>query len=374
MSSGFLTLLRSRANLPTRIYGRQDAVLAILILFPLTRTGLALMPVPNIELFCDVVSLRSFSKAAAEREVTQSSVSQSVAALERRLGVQLIDRGKRPFELTHAGKVYHAGCRSLIDEFRKLEDRVRKMVDKVVGRVRIAAIYSVGLSEMDRYFARFRELYPDVELRIDYLHPDEVYQRVSSDEADLGLISFPKEGGEFTAQEWQRQPMILIVPPDHRLVEEGREESGVSVQSLEGEDFVGLTKELKIRRQIDHWLRDEKVSVNVVHSFDNIEHVKRAVEIGSGVSILPEPTVQREIEAGTLIALRLNDVQWFRPIGVIHKRNKSPSTAAAKFLELLKAAPETLPPVARSHAHKNGRSRIERPVIAPGFEEEIQHR
>lgn len=318
------------------------------------------MPLRNVELFCDVVALRSFSKAASERDVTQSSVSQSIAALEKRLSVQLIDRSKRPFELTPAGVVYHEGCRSLLDEYRKLEDRVRKMVDKVVGKVRIAAIYSVGLSEMDRYVARFREQYPEAELRIDYVHPDEVYRRVAADEADLGLVSFPKEGGEFTAQEWQRQPMVLVVPPEHRLAEDGREFGGVSVQSLGGENFVGLTEELKIRRQIDRWLKSEKVSVNVVHSFDNIENIKRAVEIGSGVSILPEPTVQREVEAGTLVALAIKDADWHRPIGVIHRRNKTLSTAASKFKELLKAPVESLPPVERANGHQKGRLRAER--------------
>lgn len=317
------------------------------------------MSLRNVELFCDVVVLRSFSKAAAERDVTQSSVSQSIAALEKRLGVQLIDRGKRPFELTPAGLVYHEGCRTLLDEYRELEDRVRKMVDKVVGKVRIAAIYSVGLSEMDRYVARFREVYPDVELRIDYVHPDEVYRRVAADEADLGLVSFPKEGGEFTAQEWQRQPMVLVVPPDHKLADEGRDQSGVPVQAIEGEDFVCFTEELKIRRQLDRWLKAEKVSVNAVHSFDNIENIKRAVEIGSGVSILPQPTVQREVEAGTLLALPLKDVAWFRPIGVIHRRNKTLSTAASKFKELLKAPVDSLPPIDRLNGHHKGWPRSE---------------
>lgn len=303
------------------------------------------MPLRNVELFCDVVALRSFSKAAADRDVTQSSVSQSVSALERRLGVQLIDRTKRPFELTPAGIAYHDGCRTLLDQFRKLEDNVRTMVNKVVGRVRVAAIYSVGLSEMDRYVARFRELFSDVELRIDYLHPDEVYRRVADDEADLGLVSFPKEGGEFTAQEWQRQPMVLVVPPDHKLAEAGRDLGCVAVQAIEGEDFVGFTEDLKIRRQTDRWLRAEKVSVSVVHSFDNIENIKRAVEIGSGVSILPEPTVQRETAAGTLVALRFRDVDWFRPIGVIHRRHKTLSTAAIKFKDLLAAPTASLPSV-----------------------------
>ena len=122
------------------------------------------------------------------------------------------------------------------------------------------------------------------------------------------------EGGEFTAQEWQRQSLVLVVPPGHKLADEGREHGSVTVQAIEGEDFVGFTEELTIRRQIDRSLRAEKVSVNVVHSFDNIENIKRAVEIGSGVSILPEPTVLREVEAGALVSLHLKDVAWYRPL------------------------------------------------------------
>ncbi len=326
------------------------------------------MPLRTVELFCDVVALHSFSKAAVERNVTQSSVSQSISALEKRLGVQLIDRGKRPFQLTAAGTVYHEGCRELLDEFHKLEDRVRTIVDKVVGRVRIAAIYSVGLSEMDRYLQRYRELYPEVDLRIDYVHPDEVYGRVSADEADLGLVSFPKEGGEFTAQEWQRQPLVLVVPPDHKLADDNRDRAGVAVQSIDGEDFVNFTEDLTIRRQIDRCLRSAKVTVNVVHSFDNIENIKRAVEIGSGVSILPEPTVQREVEAGTLVALPLKDVAWFRPLGVIQKRHKALSTAADKFKELLRVSPANLPPVERINGHKHRRSRTTMPVLTGATE------
>ena len=322
------------------------------------------MPLRNVELFCDVVTHRSFSKAAIEREVTQSSVSQSISALERRLGVQLIDRSKRPFELTPAGAVYHEGCRSLLDEFRKLDDRVRAMVNKVVGRVRLVAIYSVGLSEMDCYVQRFRDQYPDVDLRIDYLHPNEVYRRVSADEAELGLVSFPKEGGEFSSQPWQRQPMVLVVSPGHELAEEGRQLDGVSVQALDGLPFVNFTEDLTIRRQIDRWLKAEKVSVNVVHAFDNIENIKRAIEDGLGVSILPEPTVQREVARKTLVALSLKDVSWHRPLGVIHKRHKALSTAATKLLDLLKILPESLPPIEQVHRYKNGRRQSGRPVMS----------
>lgn len=289
------------------------------------------MHLRNVELFCDVVTRRSFSKAAEANNVSQSSASQAVHMLEKRLGICLIDRSKRPLELTPAGKVYFDGCRTLLESFRAIEDSVQRFENKVTGRVRIAAIYSIGLLQMNSYVRRFRELYPDVELRLEYLQPDEVYDRVLDDDADLGVVSFPRGGGEISSQLWQQQAMLLVVPPDHELA--GCK--SVSVNDLDERDFVGFRKELTIRRQIDRWLKDARVNVNVIHEFDNIENIKRAVEIGSGVSILPIPTLRKETESGSLIAIPFNDVKWYRPLGIIHRRHKTLTTAVNTFLEQL---------------------------------------
>ena len=297
------------------------------------------MHLRNVEIFCDVVARRSFSKAAEAHNVSQSSASQAVHMLEKRLGIQLIDRSKRPFELTPAGQVYYDGCRELLDNFRKIEDRVQQMRNRVIGRVRIASIYSVGLLQMDAYVRRFEELYPEAALQLEYLHPDQVYERVLNDEADLGLVSFPKDGGEISSILWQEQEIVLVVAPSHSLAERRT----IPVAALDGEDFVAFTAELTIRRQIDRWLKKAGVAVGVVHEFDNIETIKRAVEIGSGVALLPLPTVRRELEARTLAALRFEDVKWYRPLGIVHKRHKALATAASKFVELLHEDPETFP-------------------------------
>lgn len=292
-----------------------------------------------VELFCDVVQHRSFSKAAAAHDVSQSSASQAVHALEERLGTLLIDRSKRPFELTPAGEVYYNGCRALVDGYRAVEDQVLRLRDKVTGPVRVVAIYSVNLLQMDCYLKRFGELYPEAWVRVDYQHPEAVYEQVLHDEADLGLVSFPRDRGEITSIPWQSQPMVLVVPPSHPLA--GRE--SVSVQDISGEDFVGFTTDLTIRKQVDRWLKASRIAVNIVHEFDNIENIKRAVEAGSGVAILPLPTVRREVENHALSALPLSDVQWLRPLGIVHKRHKTLSTAVLKFIELLHQDPATFP-------------------------------
>jgi DNA-binding transcriptional LysR family regulator len=284
-----------------------------------------------VEIFCEVAQRRSFSKGAKVHDVSQSSASQAVGHLERRLGTRLLDRSKRPLELTPAGQVYFDGCRELLERFRAVEDRVQAIADRVAGPVRIAAIYSVGLMQMEEFVQRFEELYPDTRLRLEYLHPDKVYQQVLDDEADLGLVSYPRHGGEIESLDWQEQPMVLVVPPSHRLA--GRK--SVEMEELEGEDYVGFTSELTIRRDVDRQLKRSRVTVHMVHEFDNIETIKRAIEIGSGIALLPGPTVRQEISAGSLIALELSDVELVRPLGIVHKRNKQLTTAVRKFIELL---------------------------------------
>ena len=295
------------------------------------------MHLRSVEIFCEVVHQRSFSKAAEALGVSQSSASQAVQTLEERLSAQLIDRSKRPLELTPAGEVYFAGCRELLDSFHAIEDRVHRLQDKVVGPVRLAAIYSVGLLQMDWYVRQFEQLYPETDLRVAFGHPDEIYEAVLHDEADLGLVSFPRTTGALASIPWQEQDLVLVTPPDHPLA--ARET--VAVEELEGEAFIAFTSDLMIRKAIDRWLKERKIAVNIVHAFDNMENIKRDIEIGTGVSILPDPAVRREVEIGSLAAIPLSDVNWTRPLGIVHKRHKVFSNAVTKFIELLHEDPES---------------------------------
>jgi len=285
----------------------------------------------NAEIFCEVAVRRSFSKAATARGMSQPAISQAIQQLEEHLGVTLIDRSQRPLQLTPPGEAYFEGCRKLFEDYRQLEDRVQNLTSKVTGRVRVASIYSVGLLQMAGYVDTFELRYPDVVLQLDYLHPDEVYERVLGDEADVGLVSFPKDGGEIEAIPWLDQTLGIVVPPQHRLA--GRTEAPIT--ELDGEDFVAFTQDLRIRKEIDRTLRKHKVTVNSVHLFDNIENIKRAVEIGAGVSILPLSTARREVDAGLLKVVPFAGLKWHRSLGIVKRRHKHLSTAATRFVDLL---------------------------------------
>ena len=295
------------------------------------------MQLETLRIFCDVVRWASFSRAAEENDISQSTASQAVHGLEVRLGVKLIDRSKRPLVPTAQGKVFYDGCKDLVGRYAELESRVKAPGDErnVVGTVHVASIYSVGLSHIGRYVARFSETHPGAKVRLEYLHPTRVVEAVAGGHAELGLISYPRKWPELTVIPWREEEMVVAVHPGHPLA--GLE--AVDVGALDGRTFVGFDADLSIRRDIDRFLRKHGVEVETALEFDNIENIKRAVEAMAGAAILPAPTLAREVASGTLAALPFRDARLTRPLAIIHRRGGELGLTASKFLRVL-TAPE----------------------------------
>ena len=297
------------------------------------------MHLKSLKVFCDVVHRRSFSKAADENGISQSGASQVVLQLEDHLGVKLLDRSKRPFLLTSEGEVFYDGCRKLVDRYVALEDEVRTLHSEVAGRVRVASIYSVGLHLMDRYLQEFLTRYPKANVRLEYLHPHRVYDAIDSDQADIGLVSYPKSSRMLKAIPWRDEPMVLVCAPQHRFARLER----IDLCELAGEKMIGFDQGLTIRREIDRVLTQHNVEVQVVMEFDNIETIKRAIEINAGVGLLPAPTVAREVEVRTLSAVLLENNELVRPLAIIHRSGKKLSTTVRRFIELLQRVGREVP-------------------------------
>ncbi|RMF93033.1 MAG: LysR family transcriptional regulator [Planctomycetota bacterium] len=290
------------------------------------------MNLETLQLFCEVVKQRSFSKAARAAGISQSAVTQAVHRVEEHFGVQLLDRSRRPFSVTAEGQVCFDGLRQMFELFEDLEARIRSVRMEIAGVVRVAAIYSVGLHDMSRCMQEFMRRYPKANVRLTFEHPQRVYEAVASAEVDLGVVSYPRRTQEIVVIPLRSEPMVLVCPPDHPLAER----SAVTLEHLQGHKFVAFDPDLMIRKEIDRSLRQRAVSVQIAMEFDNIETIKQAVEIGAGVSILPEPTVRREVEAGSLKVVELIAPKLMRPIGIIHRRKKVFAPTAAKFIELLR--------------------------------------
>ena len=304
------------------------------------------MQLESLKIFCDVVRHRSFSHAAELSGITQSAVSQIVSQLEKRMSVQLIDRSTRPLQLTSLGSTYYEGCKVLLEQYDELESSIRNAQVEISGTVTVAAIYSVGLSDMGQYVQRFQAELPKTQVHIDYLHPDRVYECVTEGTADLGLVSYPKKTPSLSAVSWREEEMVLACSPKHPLASR----LALMMKDLNDQAYVHFDKNLMVRRRIDRFLRQQNVSVDVVAEFDSIENIKQAVSIGAGVAILPEPTIRREVKARTLVGVSLFGCEFTRPLAIIHRRGHRLSAAAKRFMDLL-LEPEVAP------QHRNGTHR-----------------
>jgi DNA-binding transcriptional LysR family regulator len=284
-----------------------------------------------LKVFCDVARCRSFSQAGTANDVTQSAVSQIVSQLEKRMQVQLVDRSRRPLQLTALGQRFYEGCKVLLEQYAELESGIRSAQAEIAGTVQVAAIYSVGLSDMGQNVQRFAAEWPQAQVHIDYLHPDRVYERVLEGTADLGLVSFPRKSPKLDAVPWREENMVLACAPGHRLAQR----PAVSVTDLAGEKYVHFDRNLVIRRMVDRFFKEHDVAVEVVLEFDNVESIKTAVAIDGGVALLPGPTLRREVKAKTLAAVPLAGHGLTRPLGIIHRRRLKLSAAAQRFVDLL---------------------------------------
>jgi DNA-binding transcriptional LysR family regulator len=289
------------------------------------------MQIESLKLFCDVVLLSSFSKAAKKNGVTQSTTSQTINQLEKYLNVQLIDRSQRPWKLTAEGQIFYDGCKNLIDDFHELKNKVIKSHEEISSLVRIASIYSVGLRHMKNSLSMFTRMNPKAEFNLKYLTSKEVYKSVLNDEVDFGIVSFPKPQRELLTNLWKVEQMILVCPPDHRL----SRQKLIAPQQISGEKFIGFNNNMGIRKQTDRFLRQCEINIDITLEFDNIEAIKRAVEIGTGISILPAPTIDQERKNKTLIGIPFTNNEFVRPMGIIQRRSKRLSQTSLDFIDFL---------------------------------------
>ena len=291
----------------------------------------------NLELarvFCNIAERKSILQGAAASHISQPLASQDVRRLEEELGVQLLDRSTRPLRLTPAGTLCYAEFRRVLRLYDSLINRLQSPDGQVAGTVRVAAIYSIGLHGLGNAMQEFLKSCSKAKVQLEYLRPHEVYDAVRDGKADLGIVSYPVARSDLGVIPLRSEKMVFVCHPDHPLAGA----ASIPLPSLDGEDFVGFDRDLPIRKAIDDCLREHSASVRIVMEFDNIETIKHAVEIGAGVSLLPEPTVCRETRTGILAVASLTGCELRRPVGVIHQERLVFTPAMIRFVELLEKA------------------------------------
>ncbi len=285
-----------------------------------------------LKTFCDLVDTGSFSKAAEANYVSQSAVSQQLAKLERDLGTQLISRGGGLVVPTEAGRAFYQGAVEILRRYEQLQGEVRSASDAVRGVLRVGTIYSVGFYLLAPHIRRFIQAHPEVNLYVEYTRWNRIYAAVLSGEMNLGVVAYPEKHRSIEIIPLASEELVVVCAPEHRLAKRRR----VVPADLNGERFVAVESGIPTRRYIDRQLRRCHVAVEVAMEFDNVETLKRAVEVNAGLSILPRDNIENEVKAGALCYVRFRDpARWYRPLGVLRRRGRAAGPAERMFLSLL---------------------------------------
>jgi DNA-binding transcriptional LysR family regulator len=290
------------------------------------------MQIESLKIFCDLAESESFTKAAQINKITQSAVSQQISSLERTFKSLLIERSKKKFRLTREGQVLYDFSKQMIQTYDSLHSKLQEIKDIVSGTIRVATIYSIGLHDLPPYIKRFMKGHPTVNVHVEYRRANQVYEDVLSNIVDLGLVAYPIRDSKLETVALHKDPLVLICHPQHPFAKS----KSIKLKALSGQKFIGFEPDIPTRKALDRILKDNGVEVQHVMEFDNIETVKRAVEIDAGVSIVPSGTVIQEVAKQTLAQVQLDDGGYFRPLAAIYKKNKVLSPAVKLFLSILK--------------------------------------
>jgi len=289
------------------------------------------MQIESLKVFCDLAETESFTKAAQINKVTQSAVSQQMRSLEKQFRSILIERSKKKFRLTREGQVVYEYSKQMIQTYESLHSKLQEIKDVISGTIRVATIYSIGLHDLPPYMKKFLKNYPTVNVHVEYRRSNQVYEDVLSNLVDLGLVAYPTRDNKLEVVPLRNDKLVLICHPQHLFAKA----KTVSLSSISGQKFIGFQPDIPTRKAIDKILRDRAIQVQHVMEFDNIETVKRAVEIDAGISIVPQGTILQEVSKQTLVQVEIEDAEFFRPLAIIYKKNKVLSPAMKQFIAIL---------------------------------------
>ena len=290
------------------------------------------MQIDSLKVFCDLAETESFTKSAQINSVTQSAVSQQISSLERQFKSLLIERSKKKFRLTREGQVLYDYSKQIIQTYDSLLSKLQEIKDIISGTIRVSTIYSIGLHDLPPYLKKLLKTYPTVNIHVEYRRSNQVYEDVLGNVVDMGLVAYPQKDSKLEIIPLHKDTMVLICSPQNPLAAR----KSIKIKEVAGMKFVSFEPDIPTRRALDKIFRERNVTVQHAMEFDNVETVKRAVEIEAGVAIVPRATIALEVAKKTLAEVPFEDAEMFRPLAVLYKKNKVLSPAMKQFITALK--------------------------------------
>jgi DNA-binding transcriptional LysR family regulator len=215
------------------------------------------MQIESLKVFCDLAETESFTKAAHVNKVTQSAVSQTIGALEKKFKSLLIERSKKNFRLTPEGDVLYEYSRRILQTYESLTSKLQEIENIVSGSIRVATIYSIGLHVLPPYLKRFLKTFPSVNLHVEYRRANQVYDDVMGNVVDLGLVAYPVPDEKLVTVPLRKEALVLICHPQHPFAKL----KAVKLKALEGQKFISFEADIPTRKALDKAFKDQRVTV-----------------------------------------------------------------------------------------------------------------
>jgi DNA-binding transcriptional LysR family regulator len=289
------------------------------------------MQIETLQIFCDLAELKSFSHTAEKNMVSQSAVSQQLTQLERIFNTPLINRQRKSFGLTDAGEMFYNACKDIITRYDNFQSSLNYLKNSAKSKITISAIYSIGMHSLQEYIKKFIAARPDVHLDLDYLNAAEIYNRILSGRADIGLVAIPRINPDIQVLDFVAEPLVCVCSPQHPFAKK----TSIDICMIQYQPFIAFAQNLPTRNWIDQMLIRYNVAVKPVMEFDNVETIKRVVEINAGISIMPQTTLKNELANKTLKAIPFSNENFKRPTGIIIRKNRAMNDNLRTFIELL---------------------------------------
>jgi DNA-binding transcriptional LysR family regulator len=287
------------------------------------------MQIENLKLFCDLVETQSFTRAAEKNYLTQSAITRMLHALEAGSGETLLMRGGHKFQLARAGEIYYQYASEIVRLYADAEQHMQEVAGG--SYIDLSVCHTIFLHQLPPVQKQFQQKYPGVQINVRYGLIDRVHEQVLESTVDLGLVCYPRRLAGLTVDPFRHERLVLVCHPQHPLASR----TTVTVPDLKGCRFVAWNE---IRwspflQNVPGWQR---------HLFeprrecDQVEPVKRMVEMGEGVAILPEALVQSEVASQKLAAVPFADSDRTEPLAVIYRKQKELTPAMLDFINALK--------------------------------------
>jgi len=285
----------------------------------------------ELQVFLMVAKEGSFSRAAERLYRTRPAISLAIRKLEDSLGQPLFVRGARPVRLTDAGTLLKDYAERLIN----LRDEVKKGLSELEGLKR--GELSLGVNESSIHallpaLAKFRERHSGVQVRVHRMLSRDIPHEVLNYRLDLGAISFVPRDAQLLATEVRKDELTLVVNPKHVLAKK-RE---VDVAELGEETFIAHSVESPFRRRVIELFARNRTALNMPIEMPTIESIKRFVQMGMGVAIVPRMCVHWEIERGWMKEVKVRQMNMPRHVYLVSRRGARLPHAASELMRILR--------------------------------------